>query len=213
MLLFGLLVRLAGKKFNLLSIGIDGRCWRPLVKLIASKTTIRDEGEYADLSLLINMPTDIEKPDHPILGINLTPWHSTYEEDNCWDIMTTLRTSLEAMGFLKTHSDWEVKFFSFNKNEKYSDEIINLNAYNIVKTLHERTSLQSYTNVRNMLREVGKCSEFWGQRYHSLVFAYMNQIPFKAIEPIYPSTTRFFNRFRSIPLSEAKKMAERSITA
>lgn len=196
-ILFGLVCRLLGKKFNMVNIGVDGKMLEWLAKKVANTVTIRDR-QTADSALLLNFTP---RPKEKLLGINLRPVNSTYYNNEQRDAELMVEVCKAVRKWQSINPNWRVQFFSFNAG-KDTDEEICCHASQLIPN---STLYHWQPGVYDTLSEISKCNLFIGMRYHSLVFAYMTGTPFIAIES-YPRCHKFskfiHNPIRSISMED-----------
>jgi len=187
-ILLGLICRLLGKEFNMVNVGIDGEKLEWIVKRIANKVTIRDK-QTADSALLLNFTP---QPKEKLLGINLRSVNSTYYNNELKDDMLVLEVCKAIKKWQVKYPDWKVRFFSFNAGKDTDEEI----CYHASQLVPNSTLCHWRPSIYDTLSEVSRCGLFIGMRYHSLVFAYMANAPFVAIES-YPRCHKFNDYIRN----------------
>lgn len=182
-LLLGILCRFLFKGFSMVDVGSGGKRLDWIAERIAHALTIRDK-KYMDSALLLNFNP---RPKKKILGINLQSMSSIYYDDYALDdrVMKSVCKSINE--WKVTHPDWDVRFISFNAHNYFPDDEICFKASQLV----EGSKVYSYNpDVIQVIEEMSELSAFAGMRYHSLVFAYMTNTPFVAIQT-YPRCKNF----------------------
>lgn len=178
-LLLGIVSKIFNKKFCMFNVGIDGEILESLAKNTSDIVTLR-EIETFDSSIVLKFDSLRKKK---ILGISLTPYYETFFDDCVKDKHLVQNLIYKVNKWLEDKSDWDVRFFSFNKLDE------DLNEY--ASTLVNRAEYIEYdNNVFNNLKIISECSAFIGMRYHSCQFAYKTDTPLLVINT-YPSCQKF----------------------
>lgn len=176
-LLLGIICRVLFKKFYMINVGSGGKRLDWIARRISTKVTQRDT-DTMDSALLLNY---VLRRKENVLGINLQSISSIYYDD--YDLDEQLMKAIcNTIGeWRKSHTDWQVVFISFNGHEYFPDDAIN-------ETAASMTGSQFYPyhyDTMGLLSDMSRLKAFIGMRYHSLVFAYMTETPFIAIQT-YP---------------------------
>ncbi len=126
-----IITRMLRKGFYMINVGIDGSCWEKIAYSIATAISSRDVDSFDSAVLIPFTPQKQER----VIGVNLTPVNAIYYNNPIedWVFLLELREALDY--WLEDNPDWQVKFFSFNDNTKYSDEKICQTATSLVKNL------------------------------------------------------------------------------
>jgi polysaccharide pyruvyl transferase WcaK-like protein len=175
------LVRLLGKKFYMINVGIDGVILTKLAKKSASCVTIRDKNSF-DSSAAINFePLERQK----ILGISLAPVYEAYYKDFASDMLLSGHLIKKVQEWLQ-NNDWKVRIFNFHED----DELINGHVAWLLTKHAEFLPYQS--DIQLTMERISQCSAFIGMKYHACMFAYLTQTPLMVIES-YPSCRQLAN--------------------
>jgi hypothetical protein len=190
-LFLGIVSRLLFKKFKMVNVGSGGVRLDWLAKVISNKVTIRDK-ETMDSAVLLEYKP---RPKEKVLGINLQSISSIYYDDYKTDEDLLQAVCQLVKAWWKLKPDWEVSFISFNGNDYYPDDAICFSASLRVSG----SKFYRYNeDVTAVLSEMSRYKAFVGMRYHSLVFAYITNTPFIAIQT-YPRC-KFFNNAINNPV-------------
>jgi polysaccharide pyruvyl transferase CsaB len=218
--------RISGNKVYLIGNGIGpiDKNWSKLITRfichISDKITVRDEASYQVINTLV--PVDMKKV---TLGFDLAallnpvsdPPHAITEENAHKEILGICITSVFEIYYGKKEKDlliidkiaevvnqWltkrpqlQVHLFVFKDGYRDSDvRITELLKEQLKPT--ECVNLISYNpNPIQTLTQVARCSAFVGTKYHSCLFAYLNEIPLLVID--YHPKCRYFVREVGLP--------------
>jgi len=204
-----LYAKLVGKKIWLINIGIGpiqtnwGKVLPNLICHAADYISVRDIASYKylerwgfidksslafDLAVLIESSKDksLNKSlnnTKKILGISITPVFEHYYKSKENDALLIDEISNHLNYWIERESQLEVRLFIFHGPSRKEDDI------SITQSLYNKIRLQCCSAIvcydpdpTKMLEQVGQCNAFIGMRYHSCVFAYINEIPLLIID-------------------------------
>lgn len=198
--------KIFSKKFYIIGNGIgpmSTKCGERLARLIccmADCISVRDKESYIflekwhfdnktilafDPAVLIRMSTNPKlqkKCDKFILGVSVTPVFTNYYKDYYKDVLIIEKIAKELNMCLRENKKIEIHLFIFHGKSKDDDVFITEMLYKKLNPI-ERVKIISYDRCpKNILLEFEICNAFIGMKYHSLVFAYMNNLPLLVID-------------------------------
>lgn len=180
-ILFACFVRLIGKRFCMVNVGIDGKGWEWLARKVSDTVTIRDKDSF-DSSILLNHNLI---PKKEILGISLVPVYKLYYGNSTMDKKMVVLLCCSISKWLKNHPRWIARFISFNGVD--GDDDLSRFAASLIP---DAEFIPWQDDVQSTINAVGECGAFIGMRYHSCMFAYMMNVPLQIIRS-YPSCANF----------------------
>lgn len=207
------LIRILNKQFHMWNVGIEGKGWEALSKL-ANYVSLRDHVTM-DSALLIDYKPLTEKPQEFVIGVNLTPHNYIYYGRHSRDYAiwkAVFESIINSFKGLKC----TIRFFSLNGDNHYSDEcIFHSNTFKyLLASLGSNFKIEysCYNgDLKQLIAKISECKVMIGMRYHSLVLAYLANIPIAKVEGSYKSTLEF-NGDRML-LDKAKELARSGIKA
>ena len=204
-----LIAKVFGNKVYLIGVGIGpistawGRTLTRLICRLADFITVRDKASYKILEALglankVELSFDLaailaplqktytdgvrEDINTKILGISVTPVFEIYYGNKEKDVLIINEIAKHLNQWLNTMPQLQVYLFIF-KDKPRNDDV------RVTKLLKEQ--LQPSERVRiipynpdpiKTLDRVAQCSAFIGMKYHSCLFAYLNNIPLLVID-------------------------------
>lgn len=205
--LLSIYAKLLGKRIYFLGNGIGpfstllGETIAKFTCFLADFITVRDKKSYDylkkwgytrtllsfDFAVLLKEMTDNIKhlKNKKIIGLSVTPFFSIYHNNFEKDIMLVDKIANILEYCLENEKQTEIHLFIFHGGSRNSDIWI-------TKLLQKRLkkNIQIKTRVKiidynpdpiKILAHVGECDIFIGTKYHSLVFAYINNLPMLVI--------------------------------
>ena len=199
--------KLLTKKVYLLGNGLGplqttwGKFLVRLICFMADYISVRDRASYKflrgwrftdkaslafDLSVLIEPLSETEsatiKSGKNNLGISVTPVFELYYGSKERDVLLVAEISKHLNAWLKREPQAEVCLFIFHGQSRDDDISITRLLQEKLQP-SERVKLIPYdSDPRMVLAKVGQCGAFIGMKYHSSIFAYINDVPLLIID-------------------------------
>jgi polysaccharide pyruvyl transferase WcaK-like protein len=147
---------------------------------------LQHKGRLAfDISVLLDKydcTENITDPKENILGLSVTPVHEIYHNNKDKDDILIKKLSGPINNWLDKNPNAEVWLFTFHGKSRDDDIWITESLRQSIKPTSRVRIIPYSQDPREVLSNVGKCSAFIGMKYHSCVFAYINQLPLLIID-------------------------------
>jgi polysaccharide pyruvyl transferase WcaK-like protein len=178
-----------------------------------SKTSLRDVASLKYLSSFDSSALIPTNPKHQkTLGIALTPVNHIYSDMYLDDMKLAQKIAKIVKNWCNENNGWDIRLYSLNTNEKYSDILINDYLHLLLTEMIDKPKIShcKYNGkVLNFIHDVGRCSAFISMRYHATMFAYINVVPCAVIDT-YPNSKALATRL-GYPLIETDMLNDLTV--
>lgn len=155
--------------------------------------------ESFDLALLLSSPHKElnSKREIKTLGVSVTPLFKYYHDDGKKDNLLIKELSIHLNNWLKGRKDVNIHLFVFHDGIKNNDLSLTEALKDLLESKDQIKLIRYGSDPEKILSLIGQCDAFIGTKYHSCVFAYINNLPMLIID--YHMKCRIFGEEIGLP--------------